>query len=403
MRLQLKAHFPALNQKVSDQRLVYLDSAASALKPKAVIDALTQFYSYEASNVHRGIHTLSARATKRFEEARCKIQKFINASEDREILFCSGTTGAINLLAQTWGKTYLKEGDEIVLSEMEHHSNLVPWQMLAKELGCRIRFIPVTDEGELDQTEYKKILNKKTKLVTVTHCSNTLGTINPVKEMAKMAHAVGAVFAVDGAQSITCMPIDVQDLDCDFFAFSAHKLFGPYGFGCLYGKATILEGLPPYQGGGSMIANVSLEETTFNEIPFRFEAGTPNISGAIGLGVAIDYVTEIGMDKIAAHEKELTVAAMEQLNQIKGLRIVGPKNNRAAILSFVIDGLHPNDIGEILDQEGVAVRTGHHCTQPLMKRFGVTATVRASFSIYNDHDDIDRLCRGVNKAKELLG
>lgn len=399
---EIRKDFPALTRPVNGKPLVYLDSAASALKPKALVDAMAHFYAYEASNVHRGIHSLSAQATARFEEARIKVQKFIGAGEDREIVLTGGTTDSINLLAGTWGRKFLEKGDVIVLSEMEHHSNTVPWQMLAEEKGLRLKFIPVTAEGMLDLNAYGRLLGEGAKLVAVSHCSNTLGTINPVKEMAVLAHRAGALIAVDGAQSVTCMPIDVRELDCDFFSFSGHKLFGPYGIGVLYGKAELLEQMPPYRGGGSMISEVTLDGSTYNDIPFRFEAGTPNISGVIGLGAAIDYVRSIGMDRIYRHEQELSRLAVKKLSEVDGVKIYGPPENRTAIFSFTVDGLHANDIGEILDQEGIAVRTGHHCTQPLMKRYRIQSTVRASFSIYNNEEDIEALCRGLRKAKDLL-
>lgn len=403
MNESIRNDFPALTQKFNDKPLVYLDSAASALKPQSVVDRLAKFYAFEASNVHRGIHTLSAQATDEYELGRKKVQKFLRAKEDREIVFTKGTTESVNLVAQTWGKKFLKPGDEILLSEMEHHSNLVPWHLLVEEKEITIRYIPVTESGELDLTEMDRLLTEKTKLVAVSHCSNTLGTINPVKKIAKKAHEVGALVLVDGAQSVTGMPIDVQDIDCDFFVFSGHKLFGPYGIGCLYGKAEILEQMPPYQGGGSMIEEVSLEGSTYNNVPFRFEAGTPHISGVIGLGAAIDYVSSIGMEKVFEHKVKLQKQVHNQLVEIPGLRILGASDSKLPIFSFVIDGIHANDIGEILNQEAIAVRTGHHCTQPLMKKMNVTATVRASFSIYNNTSDLERLCSGLIKSKEFLG
>lgn len=398
----IREDFPALRQKVNGEPLVYLDSAASALKPRAVVDALAHFYSYEASNVHRGVHYLSAAATDSFEQGRRTVQSFLNASSEEEIVFTKGTTESINLVAQSWGRAHLNSGDEVLLSEMEHHSNLVPWHMLAEEKNLKIRYIPVTDQGELDLSSLDELLNKKTKLVSVTHCSNTLGTINPVEELIEKAHSVGAKVLVDAAQSVTMIPVDVQKLNCDFLAMSGHKLFGPYGIGVLFGKREILESMPPYQGGGSMISEVTLEKTTFNDPPFRFEAGTPHIAGVIGLAAALDYIEGIGMGNIMEYEKTLTAEALRQLKAVEGLRLIGDAEVRGPVFSFVIEGTHANDIGEILDQKGVAVRTGHHCTQPLMKRFSVPATVRASFSIYSSKEEISSLVGAIEKSKEML-
>lgn len=399
---KIRAEFPALTQKIRGKSLIYLDSAASALKPWPVIERISHFYTYETSNVHRGAHYVADLATGFFEEARKKVQKFLGAANLEEIVFTRGTTESINLVAQTYGRKFLKEGDEILLTELEHHANIVPWQILASEKGLKVQFAKILDNGELDLNDFKSKLSSKTKLVAVSHCSNTLGTILDVKALAKLAHAVGAKILIDGAQAVANRKVDVVDLDVDFYAFSGHKLFGPYGIGVLYGKKDILEEMPPYQGGGSMISEVKVTGTTFNDIPHRFEAGTPHIEGVIALGTAIDYVEKIGYDKIHGIETELLEYATSQIKNIPGLRLIGEAKDKAAILSFVIDGLHHSDIGQILDQEGVAVRAGHHCTQPLMARLGITGTVRASFSIFNTKADVDALIKGILKAKEML-
>ena len=399
---KVRADFPAIGQKINNGSLIYLDSAASSLKPKAVIERLSDFYSLESSNVHRGVHSLSATATTHFEQARQVVQKFLNAKSESEVIWTRGTTESLNLVAQTWGRKHLKAGERILVSEMEHHSNIVPWQMIAEQTGAEVLALPVTDTGDIDLEVYTKLLSENVKLVAVTHCSNTLGTINPVKEMARLAHEHGAVISIDGAQSAPCLPVDVQDLDCDFYAFSAHKTFGPFGMGVLYGKREILEELPPYQGGGSMISEVTLAKTTYNDIPFRFEAGTPHVAGALGLATALEYIDGLGREKIERHEREVLSYAIETLREVEGFTPLAQPKDQVAILSFTVKGTHANDVGEILDQMGIAVRVGHHCTQPLMKRFGVTATTRASFSIYNGRDDVDRLKEGLLKARKLL-
>ncbi|MNJ93481.1 Cysteine desulfurase [compost metagenome] len=399
---EVKKDFPALTQKVHGKDLVYLDSAATTLKPQSVVDRIAKFYLYESSNVHRGAHSLADVATQHFEAARTKIAKFLGASSVDEIVFVRGTTEGINLVAQTYGLTHLKEGDEILVTEMEHHANIVPWQMVAERKGAKVIAARVLDNGELDLEDYKKKLNSKTKLVAFTACSNTLGTVTDAKLLTKLAHDVGAKVLIDGAQIVSQTTVNVQDLDCDFFVFSAHKLFGPFGFGALYGKKALLEEMPPYQGGGSMISQVTFEKTTYNEAPFRFEAGTPHIEGAIGLHAAIDYVEAIGFENIHKWEMELLDSATQKLLEIPDLKIFGTAANKGPLISFNLKGAHHSDVGQILDQAGVAVRAGHHCTQPLMARLGVPGTVRASFSVYNNHDDIEALVKAIVKARELL-
>lgn len=398
----IRNEFPALKQKVHGKSLSYLDSGATTLKPQSVIDRITKFYSFETSNVHRGAHYLGDVATQAFEAARSRVAKFLNSAQAEEIIFVRGTTEGINLVAQSWGSANLKAGDEILITEMEHHGNIVPWQMIAEKIGAKVLAARVLDNGELDLDDFKKKLSSKTKLVAFTACSNTLGTNTDMKLMTKLAHEVGAKVLIDGAQIVSQVRVDVQEIDCDFFVFSAHKLFGPFGFGVVYGKRAILDGMPPYQGGGSMISKVTLEKTTFNDVPFRFEAGTPHIEGAVGLHAAIDFVESIGFDKIHAYEMELLKEATAKLSAIPDVVIVGTASNKGPILSFNIKGVHHSDVGQILDQEGVAVRAGHHCTQPLMARFGVPGTVRASFSVYNNHDDINALVKAVAKAREML-
>lgn len=397
-----RADFPALTQRVRGKKLVYLDSAATALKPWAVIERVGQFYTYETANVHRGAHFLADQATGYFEETRLKLKKFLNADSTEEIIFTSGTTGSINLIAQSYGRKFLKEGDEILLSEMEHHANIVPWQMLAEEKKLSIKIIPVTDAGDLDLSQLDQILTSKTRLVAVTHVSNTLGTINDIRLLAEKAHSVGAVIAVDGAQAVSNFAVDVKALNVDFYSFSAHKIYGPYGIGVLFGKRELLEKMPPWIGGGSMISQVTFPKTTYNDLPFKFEAGTPHIEGVLALGSAIDYVTKIGFDEIVEHEISLREYATQELQKISGLKIIGTSSQKVAILSFVVESLHHSDLSQVLDQEGIAVRAGHHCTQPLMSRFGVTGTVRASFAIFNDKMDVDALVKGIHKAKELF-
>lgn len=399
---EVRKDFPALNQKVHGKDLIYLDSAATALKPQSVVDRIAKFYLYESSNVHRGAHSLADVATQHFEAARQKIAKFIGAASSEEIVFVRGTTEGVNLVAQTYGLSHLKEGDEILITEMEHHANIVPWQMVAERCGAKVVAADILENGELDLEDYKRKLNSRTKIVAFTACSNTLGTVNDSKLLTKLAHEVGAKVFVDGAQIVSLEPVNVQDIDCDFFVFSAHKIFGPFGFGALYGKKEILQEMPPYQGGGSMISKVTIEKTTYNEAPFRFEAGTPHIEGAIGLHAALDYVESIGLDKIHKWETELLNQATARLLEIPDLKIYGTAPNKAPLISFNLKGAHHSDVGQILDQAGVAVRAGHHCTQPLMARLGVPGTVRASISVYNNHDDIEALVKAVVKARELL-
>ncbi len=400
---KFRADFPILRRSVHGKPLVYLDNAATSQKPQQVIDRIEQYYTHENSNVHRGVHELSEVATAAYEGAREKVRRFINAAENREIIFVRGCTEAINLVAASYGRANVKAGDEIVISTIEHHSNIVPWQMLCNETGAELRVIPVNDAGELSLDAYEKLLTDRTKIVAIGHVSNALGTINPVKEMIAMAHRRGIPVLLDGAQAVPHMRVDVRDLDSDFYAFSGHKMFGPTGIGVLFGKAKLLETMPPFQGGGDMILSVTLEKTTFNGLPYKFEAGTPNIEGAIGLGAAIDYLESVGLDAIEAYEHELLVYATEQLSRIPGLRIVGTAKSKAAVISFVLDCAHPHDIGTIVDQEGVAIRTGHHCAQPAMIRFGVPATARASFAFYNTKEDVDALVRAIRKVVEVFG
>ena len=395
--------FPILQQQVHGKPLVYLDNAATTQKPQAVIDAITHYYTTDNSNVHRGVHLLSERATAAFEAARSKATRFLNASSDREVIFVRGCTEGINLVAQSYGREFIGEGDEIIVSAIEHHSNIVPWQMLAQETGAIVRVIPVNDDGELILEEYERLLNVRTKLVAVGHISNALGTINPIRTITELAHRHGAVVLIDGAQGAPHTAIDVQEIGCDFYVFSGHKVFGPTGIGVLYGREALLEKMPPWQGGGDMILSVSWEKTTYNSLPFKFEAGTPNIAGAIGLGAALDYVDSLGIDRIAAWEHELLDYGTARLAEVRGLRLVGTAREKASVLSFILEGVHPHDIGTIVDQEGVAIRTGHHCAQPLMTRFGLAATARASIAFYNTKDDIDRLVRSLEKVIEVFG
>lgn len=400
---RIREDFPILRQQVRGKPLIYLDNAATSQKPKIVIDTITQYYLAMNSNVHRGIHFLSEQATQAYEGARDKVRRFLNAADVREIIFVRGTTEGINLVAQSYGRAFLKEGDEILISAMEHHSNIVPWQILCEQVGTRLRVIPINDDGELLMDEYEKLLNEKTKLVSVVHVSNVLGTINPVKQVIEMAHRLNVPVLVDGAQAAPHLPVDVQALGCDFYVFSGHKLFGPTGIGVLYGKAELLEAMPPYQGGGEMIRAVTFEKTLYNTIPFKFEAGTPHIEGAIGLGAAIDYLGGIGLERTAAYEQDLLAYATERLSAIPGLRIIGTAKEKASVLSFVLDHVHAHDIGTILDHEGIAIRAGHHCAMPLMKRFNVPATARVSLAFYNTREEIDTLVKAIYKAKEMFG
>jgi cysteine desulfurase/selenocysteine lyase len=396
--VRARRDFPILQ----DGDLVFLDSAASAQKPQCVIDAIANCYSRDYANIHRGVYELSARATANFEATRKTAQRFIGAREDREIVFVRSTTEAINLVAATYGRQNVGSGDEVLITEMEHHSNIVPWQMLCEEKGAALRVAPIDDRGALMMDKFEKLLSSRTKIVSVAHISNALGTVNPVAEITRLAHAQGAAVVIDGAQAVPHHRVDVSELDCDFYAFSAHKVFGPTGVGVLYGKAALLESMPPYQGGGSMIRTVRFEKSTYAEIPQRFEAGTPNIGGVAGFGAALDYVTSLGLDAIESHERELLAYATKALAEISGIRLIGTAPEKAAVLSFTLEGVHPHDVGSILDHEGVAVRTGHHCAQPVMEHFGVPATVRASFALYNTTEDVDALVRALHVVRELF-
>ena len=398
-----RSDFPILAERVYDKPLVFLDSAASAQKPQCVIDAIRHCYSHEYANIHRGVYWLSARATEAYEQARSKVQRFINAASAREIVFTKSTTEAINLVAYSYGGSQLKADDEVILSELEHHANIVPWQLLRDRIGIRIKVVPIDDRGNFLLDEYVKLLGPQTRLVALTHTSNALGTITQAEEIIRLAHSHGAHVLLDGAQYIVHGPLDVQALDVDFYTFSGHKLYGPSGIGVLYGKADILSVMPPYQGGGDMIRQVTFEKTEFADIPGRFEAGTPHIAGAYGLSAAIDYLTEIGMDKVAAKERELLDYATERLGEIDLLRLIGAADKKAGIISFEVDGVHAHDVGTILDREGIAVRVGHHCAQPLMDRFGITGTVRASFGLYNDKTDVDALVKSLGKVQDIFG
>ncbi|MQG52529.1 MAG: cysteine desulfurase [SAR202 cluster bacterium] len=400
---EIRKDFPILSQKVNGKPLVYLDNGATTQKPLTVINAIADYYKEYNSNIHRGVHALSQFATDKYEESRGKVRAFINANADEEIIFVRGTTEAINLVAESYGRSNLSSGDDVIISTMEHHSNIVPWQMICDNTGATLKVIPIDDNGVLMLDEYERMLSSNTKIVSIVHQSNTLGTINPVKMMTEMAHDKGAVVLVDGAQSAPHLAVDVQDIGCDFFAFSGHKVCGPTGVGILYGKKDILENMKPYQGGGDMIRSVSFEHTTYNDLPYKFEAGTPNIAGGIGLGVALDYLVSLGMGNIAAYEKELLLYARQQLTGMSGIRIIGNAEQFGGVVSFVMESAHPHDIGTILDTEGVAIRTGHHCTQPLMDRFDIPATARASVSFYNTKSDIDALIVAVDRVSELFG
>ena len=399
---RVREEFPALKQLVHGKPLVYLDNAATTQKPQFVIDAITHFYQEDCSNIHRGVHLLSERATKAYEDVRLAVQRFIHAADSTEVIFVRGTTEAINLVAYSYGRTQVQAGDAILVSAMEHHSNIVPWQMLCEEKGAHLQVIPMNTRGELLLEEYEKLLTRRTKLVAVSHVSNALGTINPVRQMIAMAHEHGIPVLVDGAQAAPHLPLDVQELDCDFYAFSGHKMYGPTGVGVLYGKKRLLEAMPPYQGGGDMISSVTFEKTTYNCLPFKFEAGTPNIAGVIGLGAAIEYLRRPARDRVAAHEHYLLAFATERISSLPGVRLIGTAQEKAAVLSFVLEGVHPHDIGTVLDQEGIAVRTGHHCAQPVMQFFGVPATVRASFALYNTEEEVDALVRGISRVQEIF-
>lgn len=398
----IRRQFPVLQREVKGHPLVYLDNAATSQKPKVVIDALVNYYSGYNANIHRGIHTLAEEATAAFEATRDTVARFINAASREQIIFTRGTTESINLVAQTWGRQQVNKGDEIIVSGMEHHSNIVPWQLLCLEKEAVLKVIPVLDNGELDMDAYKALLSPRTKIVSIVHVSNALGTVNPVKEIIGAAHQQGAVVMIDGAQSSVHLDIDVQALDCDFFAMSAHKVYGPTGIGVLYGKKELLENMPVFQGGGEMIKEVSFEGTTFNELPYKYEAGTPNIADTIAFKAALDFVTETGKDRMRQHEDQLLAYATDKLQQLPGLRIIGQAAEKISLVSFIIDGIHPQDIGILLDTQGIAVRTGHHCAQPLMHRFGIPGTVRASFAVYNTKEELDRLIAGLQRAIKLL-
>jgi cysteine desulfurase/selenocysteine lyase len=400
---KVREDFPILRQMVHGKPLVYLDNAATTQKPQAVINALVDYYQHDNSNVHRGVHLLSERATEAYEKARVSVQKFLNAADHREIIFVRGTTEAINLVAQTYGRKNVGEGDEIVITAMEHHSNIVPWQMLCEEKRSVLRVAPINDSGELLMDDFAKLLGPKTKIVAVPHLSNALGTINPIREIVRLAHAQNIPVLVDGAQAAPRMAVDVQELDCDFYAISGHKLYGPTGIGVLYGKTKLLEAMPPYQGGGDMIASVTFEKTLYNRLPYKFEAGTPDIAGVIALGAAVEYLEYLGLAKIEQHEHDLLAYATEKVSAIPGVKLIGTAKNKAGVLSFVMDGVHPHDIGTILDHEGIAIRTGHHCAQPVMQRFGIPATARASFGLYNTKEEIDVLIAGIKKVSEVMG
>jgi cysteine desulfurase/selenocysteine lyase len=399
----VRRDFPILGRAVHGKPLAYLDNGATSQKPRAVIEAITRYYQEENSNIHRGVHFLSERATEAYEGARAKVQRFINAAHRDEIVFVRGTTEAINLVAQTYGRSEIKAGDEVMISAMEHHSNIVPWQMLAEQTGARLRVAPINHDGELVFDEYRRLITDKTKLIALTHVSNALGTILPVKEAVASAHARGIPVLLDGAQAVPHLKVDVQDLGCDFYAFSGHKMFGPTGIGVLYGRRELLERMPPYQGGGDMISLVTFEKTHYNVLPYKFEAGTPHIAGGVGLGAAIDYLESLPWDQVVAHEEDVLAYATEQLGEIAGLKFIGTAKRKAGVLSFVLSSIHAHDVGTILDQEGVAVRAGHHCAMPVMQRFGVPATTRASFAFYNSRDEVDRLARAVRKVFKVFG
>lgn len=399
---RIRRDFPALDQEIRGKPLVYLDNGASAQKPKAVIDTVSAFYAHDYANVHRAVHTLGERATQAYEAARDKVRHFINARSSEEIIFVRGTTEAINLVAQSYGRNTLRAGDEIILTQMEHHSNIVPWQLLREQTGIVLRVVPINDSGELMLDELEKLLTQRTRLLTLAHLSNALGTINPVRRIIERAHALGVPVLLDAAQAVPHLSVDVQALDCDFYAFSGHKLYGPSGIGVLYGKKDLLGAMPPYQGGGEMIRYVTFEKTEYAGLPCKFEAGTPNIAGAVGLGAAIDYVSGIGLAAIAAHEQDLLSYATDRATEIGGMRIIGTGREKASILSFELAGVHPHDIGTILDSEGIAIRAGHHCAMPVMRRFGVPATARASFGMYNTRHEIDALIAALHKAREVI-
>jgi len=398
----IRKEFPILDQRVNGRDLVYFDNAATSQKPLSVINALVDYYKGYNANIHRGIHTLAEKATKAYEATRHTARNFINASSEEEIIFTRGVTESINLVASSYGRTFLSEGDEIIVSGLEHHSNIVPWQFVCEEKKVKLKVIPVTDEGELDMEAYRKLLSGRTKIVSVNHASNSLGTINPIKEIIQLAHAAGAVVFIDGAQAGAHLEIDVQDLDCDFYALSSHKMYGPTGTGILYGKKELLEKMPPYHGGGEMIKDVTFEKTTYNDLPYKFEAGTPNIGDVVAYKYAMDFITTLGRENITAHEHSLLQYATRRLNDLKGIRLVGTARSKVSVASFTVEEIHPFDIGQMLDARGIAVRTGHHCTQPLMDRFGIEGTVRASFAVYNTTNEIDQLIDGLERVINFM-
>jgi cysteine desulfurase/selenocysteine lyase len=399
---KIRRDFPILARDVRGKRLVYLDNAATSQKPQVVIDAIVRYYEQENANIHRGVHFLSELATSKHDRARQLVQKFINAAYVHELIFVRGATEAINLVAQTYGRKHVGSGDEVLITAMEHHSNIVPWQILCDEKGAKLRVAPINDAGELRLDEFEKLIGARTRIIAIPHVSNALGTVNPVKKIVEVARARNIPVVVDGAQAAPHMQIDVQALGCDFYAFSSHKMFGPMGIGVLYGKTELLEAMPPYQGGGDMISSVTFEKTIYNKLPFKFEAGTPDVAGAIGLGAAVEYLTGIGMDGVAQHEHDLLAYATEKVSAIPGLRLIGTAKDKASVLSFVMEGIHPHDIGTILDQEGIAIRTGHHCAQPVMQCFGIPATARASFALYNTKEEVDALAAGIIKVQEVF-
>jgi cysteine desulfurase/selenocysteine lyase len=394
--------FPGLDQQVHGKPLVYLDNAATTQKPNVVIDAMDRFYRLDCSNVHRGVHELSARATRAYEDARISVKRFINAADEREIIFVRGTTEAINLVASSYGRSHLKAGDEILISALEHHSNIVPWQLLCEQIGARLVVAPINDAGELILEEFERRFGPRTALIAVAHVSNALGTVMPVREIVRMAHACNVPVLIDGAQAVSHFAVDVRELGCDFYAFSGHKVFGPTGIGVLYGREDLLDRMPPYQGGGDMIRSVTFEKTTYNDLPYKFEAGTPHVSGAIGLGAALDYLSGLGIDQVTVHEDDLLAYGSGLLTSIPGLRLIGTAREKAGVLSFVLEGIHPHDVGTVLDRLGIAVRTGHHCAQPVMARFGVPATTRASLALYNTTADLNALANGIQRVLELF-
>ena len=402
LKESIRSDFPTLNQKINGNNLTYLDSAATTQKPVSVIEAVESYYKLINSNIHRGVHTLSGKATEAYENARSKVAEFIKASSRKEIIFVRGATEAINLVAHSYVKPILKEGDQIIISQMEHHANIVPWQIICGESKAELRIVPMNHEGELSLSEFKNLINERTKFISINHVSNTLGTINPVREIVKIAHSKNIKIMIDGAQAVQHMPLNIEKLGADFYCFSGHKMYAPTGIGVLYGKRELLEKMPPYQGGGDMIKSVTFEKTIYNDIPNRFEAGTPNISGVIGLGAAIDYITEVDMYDIAEHEKELLDYATQEIKKIGEVKVIGNSSEKASVLSFVIDGIHPHDIGTIMDKHGVAIRTGHHCTQPIMDFYEISATARASFGIYNSKEDVDKMIYSIKKTIEVF-